>query len=150
LPIQNCKKCGKLFVSSGLAICEECVEKEDEQFQTVKRYLAENPGSSVIMVSEETGVPVETVTEFIRQGRLMGIEPHSTESVLVCVICKKPISSGRICDECQKALSGRSYDGTDRESDKMKTEEPRLSFGGQNDKFGERMYTIDLIRKKKQ
>ena len=150
VPIQNCKKCGRLFVSSGSMLCPECIEKEDEQFQIVKRYLTENPGSSVMTVSEKTGVAVETVTEFIRQGRLMGMEPQGTENVLVCIICKKPISAGRICDECQKALSGRSSDVSGKENGKIDVERPKLSIDEQNERIGERMYTIDLIRRKKQ
>jgi len=148
--IQNCKKCGKLFVSAGLSICEDCVKKEDEQFEIVKQYLLENPRSSVIKVSEATGVPVETVTEFMRQGRLIGIEPDDAENILVCSICKKPISSGRICEQCQKALSGDSSFGSERKDDKMRMEEPKLRTDDKTVKSRERMYTIDLIRKKKE
>ena len=42
LRVKNCDRCGKVFVSSGVPICPDCYEKEEEQFQIVKKYLAEH------------------------------------------------------------------------------------------------------------
>ena len=72
--IQNCRRCGRLFLSSGLTICQDCIGKEEDLFEVVKEYLSSHSGASVRVVSEDTGVPVEIVTEFVRQGRIVGTE----------------------------------------------------------------------------
>ena len=145
--IQNCKRCGKVFVSTGSPICQDCVKKEDEQFGVVKKYLTEKPGSSVERISRDTGIQADLVARFVRQGRIVGTGQENTDSS-VCSICKRPISKGKICARCYSALSGlpskelagigqaeRPDSGFDKESPKAKS--------------GEQMYTMELIRRRR-
>jgi hypothetical protein len=100
--IRNCKRCGKLYVYVGGAICPYCLAKEEEQYRKVKHYIDNHPGCGIQETSDETGVPVDLVVEFVRQGLL--VAENGPESQLVCVICKKPIVKGRICPKCEAAL----------------------------------------------
>lgn len=101
--MRNCKRCGKVFLYAGVPICPECLEKEEKQFRDVKRYLEENPRSGVSEISEGTGVPVEVVIEFLRQGLLVS-QPGSSGQ-LTCMICKRPITRGKICPRCEAMLN---------------------------------------------
>ncbi len=145
--IQNCKRCGKLFLSSGSTICEDCIRKENEQFEVVKEYLSNHSGASVRTVSEDTGVPIEVVTDFMRQGRIVGAE-FDNEAGNRCVICKRPIASGKICPECQKALSGFSV-CEEGKGGRLDRATPEISLQKEAPKTREQMYTIDTIRRRR-
>ena len=45
----------------GAPICPACREKEEEDFQRVKKYLYENPGASLTQVSTELEISVEMI-----------------------------------------------------------------------------------------
>lgn len=102
--IQECKYCKKLFQSFGSNICPACVEEMEENFETVKEYIYNNPGENVVQISEGTGVPEKMVLYYLREGRL-AIE--GADSSLTCEKCRKPISCGRFCRECQVILEGK-------------------------------------------
>ncbi len=48
-------------------------QERRDLFEVVKEYLSSHSGASVRVVSEDTGVPVEIVTEFVRQGRIVAL-----------------------------------------------------------------------------
>lgn len=99
--IRNCPRCGKLFVYVGVPICRDCLEQEEQQYNSVRQYLKDHPGATPGEISEKTGVPVHMVMEFLRRGLLQSAA-HTED--LTCVICRKPITSGKICPECQSQL----------------------------------------------
>jgi len=101
--IRNCKRCGKLYVFVGGAVCPDCLAKEEEQYRKVKLYIDSHPGCGVQETSDGTGVPVDIVVEFLRQGLL--VTGSGPEGQLVCMICKKPITKGRVCPKCEAALT---------------------------------------------
>lgn len=137
--LRNCKKCGKLFLFVGSPVCKKCTELEEEQFQLVKQYLREHARASVAETSEATGVPPYMVVEFLRRGRLLGEIPMAQGQEPLCVICKKPVASGKnICSKCEQEMT--SKDMTDK------------GFGKEqkNDTISKtRMYTMDTIRRRK-
>lgn len=145
--IQNCSRCGRLFLSSGLTICQDCIGKEEDLFEVVKEYLSSHSGASVRVVSEDTGVPVEIVTEFVRQGRIVGTE-FNDEAGSRCAICKRPVAAGKICPECQKALSGLSISESGK-GDRSDHELPEISLQKESPRTREQMYTIDTIRRRR-
>ena len=128
--IRNCKRCGKLFLYAGVPICPDCLGKEDEQFRKVKHYIDEHKGAGVQETSDETGVPVDVVVEFLRQGLLA--TGSGADGQLVCMVCKKPITRGRLCPRCEAALGA----GTNSQ----RQEQGRAAIA--------RMYTMDSIGKK--
>jgi hypothetical protein len=134
--VRNCKRCGKIFVYAGIPVCPECLEKEEEQYRKVKRYLDEHPRAGVSETSEGTGVPVEVVVEFLRQGLL--VTQAGPAGQLTCMICKKPITRGRLCPRCEALLGASSAGGQSPGSEGPPKELPR-------DPSKERMYVMDMI-----
>lgn len=127
--IRNCKRCGKVFLYAGAPVCPECLAKEEDQFRKVKHYIDEHSGAGVQETSDETGVPVDVVVEFLRQGLL--VTGSGSDGQLVCMVCKKPITRGRLCPRCEAALGGGQ--------DFQKQFQNRTQA---------RMYTMDSIGKK--
>lgn len=101
--VRNCRRCGKIFVYVGVPVCRDCLAKEEEQYNVVKRYVDGHPGSGVQETSDETGVPVDVVVEFLRRGLL--VTQSGPAGQLVCVVCKKPITKGKLCPKCEEALA---------------------------------------------
>lgn len=103
--LRNCRKCGKMFTYTGnSAFCQVCVRKEEEDYQKVKEYLYDNPGASMNEVSSVTGVSVEKIMRFLREGRLEIVE--GSNIVLECERCKRSIRTGRFCNDCVKGIEG--------------------------------------------
>jgi len=101
MELRNCKKCGKLHYGTG-RICSECLRKEEEKFELVKKYLKEHPDSALIRVSEETGVTVSEIERFLREGRLE--VTAGMGDYLRCMKCGNPIKSGKYCADCGRKV----------------------------------------------
>ena len=103
--VRNCRKCGKIFnYIGGAPICPACREKEEEDFQRVKKYLYENPGASLTQVSTELEISVEMIKRFLREGRLE-IANDAGNLVLECENCGRSIKTGRFCPDCERNLA---------------------------------------------
>lgn len=98
--IRNCRRCGKVFASTGSDLCPACRREEERQFAEVKDFLASTPDADLDDVARGTGVPAEAVLRFLREGRLV----HS-KAGLVCERCGRAISSGRYCSRCADELA---------------------------------------------
>lgn len=68
--VQSCKGCGKLFAFLPRGLCADCIDVREEHFRTVREWLRDNRGASVIAACQATGVEERLVAEFIREGRL--------------------------------------------------------------------------------
>ncbi len=78
----TCSRCKAGFIAApGQRICPACKQKEDEQYILVKEFLDESPGTSADEVAEATGVPVDLVMKFVREGRLRSeiLPPEAAE-----------------------------------------------------------------------
>jgi flagellar operon protein (TIGR03826 family) len=104
MEIKNCRRCGKIFQYNGNSICPGCIQKEDEDFQTVKEYLISHRGSTPIELSENTGVDIKTIDRFIRAGLLDSDQYELVDGDLECDTCGRPIKSGRFCEQCLNRL----------------------------------------------
>lgn len=101
MELRNCKRCGRLHYGTG-RICNECLKKEEDKFNLVKDYLKQNPDSSLIKVSDETGVSATEIERFLREGRLE--VSKGLGDYLKCMKCGSPIKSGKYCPECEKKV----------------------------------------------
>lgn len=135
--LRNCKRCGKLFVYAGVPVCPECLEKEEEQYRKVKKYLDSNPRAGVDETSEQTGVPSEMVIEFLRQGLL--VTAGGPGGQLTCAICHRPITKGRLCPKCEASLASAA--GRTAPADRGEALRESL-------RERDRMYVIDMITKR--
>lgn len=104
--LQNCPRCGKIFVKNLRDVCTECHKKEEENFQAVYQYVRkkENRMASIVEVEEGTGVKEELIVKFIKQGRL---QIHMFPNLSYpCESCGKQIREGRICSACKGNITG--------------------------------------------
>ena len=118
MTIIQCKMCNKPFQSLGGRTCNECLEKIDRDFITVRDYIYDNPNSKMDKICEETGVEKHIILQLLKEGRLILDNPDA-EGLLLCDICKKPINTGRMCKECKDKVSktmGKSV-GMDKPSE---------------------------------
>lgn len=129
--LENCPRCGQLFVKGIRDICQSCFKEIEEKFQVVYTYLKQkkNREASMREVADNTGVSEADIIKFIREGRLhLNQFPNLSYP---CESCGREIREGRICDSCQK----RIYEGletaekeedrqrrlTDKEKERYKT-----------------------------
>lgn len=103
MELRNCKRCGKMYTYvTGIPICDQCKQKDEDDFQKVKKYINENRNSSMKEISEACEVSVEKITRFLREGRLEIRE--NANIVLECEDCGTSIMTGRFCQQCSKKL----------------------------------------------
>ena len=102
--IVQCKTCGKLFHTLGGRTCNDCLRKIDEDFITVRDFIYDNPNSRMDKISEETGVEKSVILQLIKDGRLI-LDSPDTEGLITCEVCKKPLSTGRMCEECKSKVA---------------------------------------------
>lgn len=102
MQLRNCSRCGNIFSYINQPICPACQKLEDQEFEIIKQYLREHPNSTVLEVSEATGLDQHLIQEWVRQGRLISTEFHITTE---CQRCGKPIVGGRYCRACAEELT---------------------------------------------
>lgn len=104
--LRNCPACGKVFVKLSRNLCPDCIEKEEKEYEQVRKYLKDSPGASVEEISEITGVDEKKILRWIREGR---IDASFSEGGvgLTCKRCGAAISIGNLCSNCIKLLSGQ-------------------------------------------
>ncbi len=103
MSIIQCQFCRKPFNSLGSRICPSCMTEIDEAFVKIRDYLDSHPGSiGADELAKRTEVQKEIILHLMRDGRLMA---KGVTDAIRCEMCRKPIPSGRICDDCKAALS---------------------------------------------
>lgn len=111
--VMNCKSCGRLFnVMANEKICPACKQALEDKFQEVKRYLEENPNSSVEQVANENDVSVKQIKQWVREERLIFSE--GSLQGIECESCGKMIRTGRFCDECKANMTNTLKNALDR------------------------------------
>lgn len=99
--LKNCPECGALFTFLAKDLCDECSKKDEEEYNKVFKFLRQNPCSSILDVSECTGVSRKKIMEFIHDGRISLVTiAVSEEKKLYCRMCNKEIKGGKLCNEC--------------------------------------------------
>ncbi|MCD8500924.1 MAG: hypothetical protein LRY71_03650 [Bacillaceae bacterium] len=104
--IDNCPRCGKIFVKALRDVCEACFKQEEKDYQTVYNFIRkkENRMSTVSEVEEETGIEERIITKFIRQGRIH--ISNFPNLAYPCESCGTSIREGRICPACKGNITG--------------------------------------------
>ena len=101
-----CEKCGAPspeYKGVGEYKCSECGFVMYDDFGIVRNYLEEHRGATQSEVSRATGVPMETIRQFLREERL---EVAAGSGVMLsCELCRAPIRSGRYCEACAKKVA---------------------------------------------
>jgi len=102
--VRNCRRCRKLFnYVVGPIVCPQCRDELEQEFQNVKKYVQEHPRVDIRTVSEECGVDVAQIRQWVREERLEFADDSAVG--LNCERCGKIIKSGRYCPECKKDMT---------------------------------------------
>ncbi len=91
------------YHSHGEYICETCGHIERDNFGKVCHYIEENGPSPAIVISEETGVTIDKINSYLKQGRIE--IPEGSSVYIPCESCGRDIRFGRFCPECALRLS---------------------------------------------
>lgn len=104
--IDNCPRCGKVFVKGFRDVCPACVREIDKEYEKCATYLRENRGASITELSNETGVTIKQITKFIREGRISLMDAPNLS--YPCESCGVLIQSNNLCDTCRTRLVNAS------------------------------------------
>jgi len=71
-----CNICQRFFVKSekNQGICNECYEKDREQYRIIEDYLYKNGRATIMELYLVTKVPIKTIKRYIEEGRIEVIE----------------------------------------------------------------------------
>lgn len=98
MDVKNCTRCGKIYIHIGIPICRDCKQEDEEDFQSIKNFLKEEPGASIKEVEDGTGVDSKKIIEFLKEGRLEVTEANNL--FFNCERCGSQIKTGRFCQKC--------------------------------------------------
>lgn len=102
MSLRNCPRCGKLFVYTTKTLCPSCFCEDENDFELVREYVWEHRGCSALEVQEATGVALDKIMRYLRQGRLEA--KYMSSELLFCESCGVPIDQGRFCPPCTERL----------------------------------------------
>jgi uncharacterized protein len=97
----NCPKCRKLYLRIR-EICDDCYQKQEEDYLKVAAYLREYPGTTIQVLSDETTVNTAQIRHFILTGRI--ILGHFPNLSYTCETCGNMIKTGRTCSTCNDTI----------------------------------------------
>lgn len=103
--LENCPKCGKLFMKTKLRdLCQDCWKEEEAAFEAVYRFMRkrENRAATIPQIEKATGVEEELILKFIKSGRLQ--VTHFPNLGYPCDRCGKIIQRGKLCESCAGEL----------------------------------------------
>lgn len=104
MDVRNCRRCKKLFnYIGGTQICPACQASLEDEFQKVKEYLRENPKATMVVISEENGVSVQQIKQWIREERLSFTDDSPV--AIECENCGAMIRTGRYCKSCKAIMA---------------------------------------------
>ena len=120
--IDNCPRCGKIFVRNYKKLCPSCLKEAEEQYERCIAYLRENRGCTMQQLSDETKVPVAQIIRFIREGRI-SLEDHPGVHY-ECEVCGAPIRESHLCDACRKRLTKEFKQAEEEERTRLNLQDP--------------------------
>ncbi|MGN0369756.1 MAG: hypothetical protein ACI4EW_04350 [Butyrivibrio sp.] len=101
----RCSVCGGTltYKSHGAYVCEECGNMEYDDFGKIRAYIDENGPTPAAVISAATGVPIQKINNYLREGRVE--IPEGSNIYIKCENCGQDIRFGRYCPECAAKLS---------------------------------------------
>ena len=127
--IANCPNCHAIFLRGTATVCLDCRKQEEEDFQTVYRFIRQkkNRTATVEDITSVTGVSEDLIRKFVKERRL-----HPAQFPALAYSCEKcgaSIQEDRLCSSCKNTLEEglKAYDQTEQTIDQKKRE--NLSSG---------------------
>ncbi|AHV99355.1 TIGR03826 family flagellar region protein [Paenibacillus sabinae] len=101
--IDNCSRCGKIYVKNVMELCQSCIKELEKQYETCVNYLRKNRGANIQELSDATDIPIKEITRFIREGRIS--IANAPNIMYPCEVCGTLIREGHMCDNCRGRLT---------------------------------------------
>lgn len=123
MDIENCSKCGELYLRNPLRdVCERCYKEEEEKFEIAYKFLRQrkNRAATVQMITKSTDIEEELLYKWIRKGRLQ--KAQFPNIGYPCNECGAPIASGELCEDCIDRLNRELSEHNEREERKQSYE----------------------------
>lgn len=74
-----CRRCGKMFEKSGrICYCRDCLEKNEKEYESIRKYIRKHPDAMVIDIISETGVSLKGINCLVEDGSISYAENKST------------------------------------------------------------------------
>jgi len=103
LNVDNCNRCGKVYVKNSYGLCGNCIKLIDQQYEKCLKYLREHRACTISELSEATEVSISQITKFIREGRI-SIKGNPNMSYN-CEVCGVSIREHTMCEPCRSRLA---------------------------------------------
>ncbi|WP_151733754.1 flagellar protein [Paenibacillus tengchongensis] len=101
--VDNCPRCGRLYVKNPSELCQSCLKELEHQYEICVDYLRKNRGTNIQELSDVTGISIKEITRFIREGRIS--IANAPNMMVACEVCGTLIREGHMCDSCRSRLS---------------------------------------------
>lgn len=103
MAISACELCGKPFNDAIGKICSICVNKVDETYAIVRKYMYQNPDKcDYINIIKDTEVSEKVLNYLIKKGRIeVANKPGGAAK---CRACGKETSGSSVCDKCMARI----------------------------------------------
>ena len=124
MEVINCPNCGKIFVKTGVRLCPDCLDLENEQEHKVTEYVRDNRQATVKQIVDATGVPEKIIMRMVKDGRF---KESDLPIKFPCENCGAMITQGRFCRMCSEEMS-QAF-GQQANSLKNKTAEKKATKG---------------------
>ena len=99
----KCPRCERIFSRTLAAVCPDCFQEEADEFDKVRDVLEGEPALNATQVADASGVSLECILRFLREGR---VGHAGNLEGLECGRCgARAISvSKRLCEACLLVL----------------------------------------------
>ena len=101
--VKNCPECGKMFAENAFGMCEKCKSNEESGFAKIKEYVDEHPNCTVNDLCDATGVKLQKIMAYIKEGRLLATPGMAND--VTCRACGGPRLKGNFCEPCSIKLN---------------------------------------------
>lgn len=134
-----CQKCGGMMVFKGVGEyeCENCRNRDYDDYGKTRNYLEKHPGANTAEISEKTGVSQKSIRQMLKESRLEIASDSKT--FMKCEICGVSIRHGTLCEKCEVAYN-RNLE------ERMRANRDMSGFGMDTDRRnqkGEKRFTRD-------
>ncbi|MGP4068814.1 TIGR03826 family flagellar region protein [Halobacillus sp. B29] len=132
--LANCPRCSALFLTGTSAVCNQCRNKEEQNYQKVYAFMRkkQNRMASVEEIEVATEVSEKQIREFVKQKRL---HPAQFPNISYpCEKCERPIQDGRICERCKLEITKglKRHESNKELNSKKKVKEDRTYYSVEN------------------
>lgn len=125
MPLDNCKQCGRLFQKTFSDLCRGCYAYSKSQNMEIYRHIQENPGITMMELSQKFNTSVRDIESLIFSG-VLGTANQLVRSY--CALCKCEMTFvnrvGYFCYRCnsfvEKEAGAGRYSETQKRLDNIR------------------------------